>query len=179
MTTVPSTPSTRCSGTSACEALQQQVGLPVSDEQRALLELPCAAPVIDLRTRPAEFFGPGPRLADPMLLMMDRVTGRWPTHGAAGLGRWRAVKDVDPDEWFFKAHFYRDPVQPGSLGIEMLLQLLQFAMLDLGLGNEMGPSARFEPVALHDPITWRYRGQIVPTNKQITAQVEIIRVERE
>ena len=70
--------------------------------------------------------------------MIDRVTGRWPTDGAAGLGRWRAVKDVDPDEWYFKAHFYRDPVQPGSLGIEMMLQLLQFAMLDLGLGKRWG-----------------------------------------
>jgi len=62
------------------------------------------------------------------------------------------------------------------LGIEMLLQLLQFAMLDLGLGKEAGPLARFEPVALHDAITWRYRGQIVPTNKQITSQVEITRI---
>ncbi len=42
----------------------------------------------------------------------------------------------------------------------------------------MGPSARFEPVALHEAISWRYRGQIVPTNKQITAEVEITRLER-
>jgi 3-oxoacyl-(acyl-carrier-protein) synthase/3-hydroxymyristoyl/3-hydroxydecanoyl-(acyl carrier protein) dehydratase len=160
------------------EALQQQVGLPVSEEQRSLLELPCEAPVIDLRTRPEEFFGPGARLADPMLLMIDRVTGRWPTYGSAGLGRWRAVKDVNPAEWYFKAHFYRDPVQPGSLGIEMLLQLVQFAMLDLGFGKEMGPLARFEPVALHEAITWRYRGQIVPTNKRITAEIEVTRIER-
>lgn len=161
------------------EALQNQVGLPVSDEQRASLALPCEAPVVDLTTRPAEFFGPGARLADPMLLMVDRVTGRWPTAGAAGLGQWRAVKDVNPAEWYFKAHFYQDPVQPGSLGIEMLLQLLQFAMLDLGLGKQAGPSARFEPVALNEAMTWRYRGQIVPTNKQITAQVEITRIARE
>lgn len=161
------------------EALQQQVGLPVTDAERSLLERPCAAPAVDLRTRPREFFGPGPRLADPMLLMIDRVTGRWPTDGEAGLGRWRAVKDVNPAEWFFKAHFYRDPVQPGSLGIEMLLQLLQFAMLDLGLGTQAGPGARFEPVALHHAITWRYRGQIVPTRKQITAQVEVTRITRE
>lgn len=161
------------------EALQQQVGLPVTDEQRSLFELPCAAPAIDLHTRPAEFFGPGARLADPMLLMIDRVSGRWPTGGGAGLGRWRAVKDVNPAEWYFKAHFYRDPVQPGSLGIEMLLQLVQFAMLDLGFGKQMGPSARFEPVALHEAITWRYRGQIVPTNKQITADIELTRVERD
>ncbi|HEU4361003.1 MAG TPA: beta-ketoacyl synthase N-terminal-like domain-containing protein, partial [Mycobacterium sp.] len=31
-------------------ALQQQVGLPVTAEQRAFLELPCAAPVVELRT---------------------------------------------------------------------------------------------------------------------------------
>ncbi|WP_322857901.1 beta-ketoacyl synthase N-terminal-like domain-containing protein [Mycobacterium shigaense] len=160
------------------EALQNQVGLPVSDEQRSLVELACDAPVVELRERPRGFFGPGPRLAEPMLLMIDRVTGRWPTDGAAGLGRWRAVKDVDPAEWFFKAHFCQDPVQPGSLGIEMLLQLLQFAMLDLGLGKEAGPSARFEPVAQRDAITWRYRGQIIPTNKQITSQVEITRIGR-
>ncbi len=161
------------------EALQQQVGLPVSEEQRSLLQLPCASPVVDLRTRPEEFFGPGARLADPMLLMIDRVTGRWRTDGSVGLGRWRAVKDINPDEWYFKAHFYRDPVQPGSLGVEMMLQLIQFAMLDRGLGIEMGPSARFEPVALHEAISWRYRGQIVPTNKQITAEVEITRLERD
>ena len=161
------------------EALQNQVGLPVTEEQRRALELACEAPVVDLRTRPEEFFGAGARLADPMLLMIDRVTGRWPTGGSHGLGQWRAVKDVDPAEWFFKAHFCQDPVQPGSLGIEMLLQLLQFAMLDLGLGREAGASARFEPVALHDAITWRYRGQIVPTNSQITAQVEITRVARD
>ncbi|BBZ48746.1 polyketide synthase dehydratase domain-containing protein [Mycobacterium heidelbergense] len=161
------------------EALQNQVGLPVSDEQRSMVELACDAPVVELRDRPPGFFGPGARLAEPMLLMIDRVTGRWPTDGGAGLGRWRAVKDVDPAEWFFKAHFCQDPVQPGSLGIEMLLQLLQFAMLDLGLGKEAGPSARFEPVAQRDAITWRYRGQIIPTNKRITSQVEITRIARD
>lgn len=118
------------------EALRNQVGLPVSDEQRASLTVASAAPQVDLSTRPAEFFGAGARLADPMLLMVDRVTGRWRTGGAAGLGQWRGVKDVDPGEWYFKAHFFQDPVQPGSLGIEMMLQLLQFGMLDLGLGEE-------------------------------------------
>ncbi|GAB3029377.1 beta-ketoacyl synthase N-terminal-like domain-containing protein [Mycobacterium bourgelatii] len=155
------------------EALQRQVGLPVTDEQRRLLEMPCDGQVVDLRNGPLEFFGPGARLAESELLMIDRVTGRWPTAGTAGLGRWRAVKDIDPAAWFFKAHFYQDPVQPGSLGIEMLLQLLQFAMLDLGLGKEAGPLARFEPVALREAITWKYRGQVVPTNKQITSELEI------
>jgi 3-hydroxymyristoyl/3-hydroxydecanoyl-(acyl carrier protein) dehydratase len=38
---------------------------------------------------------------------------------------------VDPAEWFFKAHFFQDPVQPGSLGIEALIQLLQWLMIEL------------------------------------------------
>lgn len=161
------------------EALEQQVGLQAGAEERRALQLPSELPVVDLRARPEKFFGPGARLAGPMLLMIDRVTGRWPAGGSAGLGQWRAVKDVDPTEWFFTAHFYRDPVQPGSLGIEALLSLLQFAMLDLGLGQEAGPSACFEPVALHEPITWRYRGQVLPTNKLITSLVEITRITRD
>lgn len=160
------------------DALEQQVGLPATDEQRAALDLPCEATVVDL-TAPGRRSAPGPRLADSMLVMIDRVTGRWPDGGSAGLGRWRAVKDVDPTEWFFKAHFYRDPVQPGSLGIEALLQLLQFAMLDLGLGEEAGAAAHFEPVALHEPITWRYRGQVLPATKLITSLVEITRITRD
>ncbi|WP_204080229.1 beta-ketoacyl synthase N-terminal-like domain-containing protein [Mycobacterium riyadhense] len=159
-------------------ALDQQVGLPATDAARAQLTEASQLPAIDLTTRPDGYFGPGARLADPMLLMIDRVTGRWPTAGNAGLGRWRAVKDVDPGEWFFKAHFFQDPVQPGSLGIEGLLELLQFAMLDLGLGSEAGPDAHFEPIAIGEALTWRYRGQVRPHNKVVNAQVEITRLER-
>ena len=36
----------------------------------------------------------------------------------------RAEKAIVADQWFFKAHFYQDPVQPGSLGLEALLQAL-------------------------------------------------------
>jgi 3-hydroxymyristoyl/3-hydroxydecanoyl-(acyl carrier protein) dehydratase len=61
--------------------------------------------------------------------MIDRITGYWPEGGNSGLGTLRAEKDVKADEWFFKAHFYQDPVQPGSLGIEALIQLVQFYML--------------------------------------------------
>jgi 3-hydroxymyristoyl/3-hydroxydecanoyl-(acyl carrier protein) dehydratase len=159
-------------------ALAQQAGLDTTDAQRALLASPCDAPVIDLTERPARYFGEGARLAEPKLLMIDRVTGRWPTAGAVGLGQWRAVKDVEPTEWFFKAHFCQDPVQPGSLGIEAMVNLLQFAMLDLGLDEEVGPDAHFEPAAIGAPMTWRYRGQVLPKNKLISSQVEITSIER-
>ena len=85
--------------------------------------------------------GSGPRLAAAPLLMLDRVTGIWPAGGPAGLGRYRAETDVDPAAWFFKAHFFQDPVQPGSLGLEAMLQLLQFAMIDAGMAGRPGGAA--------------------------------------
>ncbi len=44
------------------------------------------------------------------LRMMDRIGLFVATGGPEGLGFIRASKAVDPDEWFFKAHFYQDPV---------------------------------------------------------------------
>ena len=117
------------------EAFEDQVGLPISDDDRASLELP-AATLVDLTTAPERFCGGDVRLAEPMLLMVDRAT-HIAGAGTAGLGVVRGEKDVDVSEWFFKAHFFQDPVQPGSLGIEALLQLLQFYMLDTEMASGM------------------------------------------
>ena len=69
-----------------------------------------------------------------------------PEGGEAGLGQIRATKEVDPAEWFFKAHFYQDPVQPGSLGIEAMLQALQALMLLQGMDAGI-EAPRFEGIA--------------------------------
>src|SRR4029078_10168335 len=98
-----------------------------------------------------------------MLLILDRAD-MGEDGGAAGLGTLRGHKDVDPHEWFFKAHFFQDPVQPGSLGIEAIIHLLQVYMLESGRGGGSA-DARCEPLALGKPLTWKYRGQVVPTNK--------------
>ena len=52
---------------------------------------------------------------------------------------------VDPDEWFFKAHFFQDPVWPGSLGLEAFLQLLKAAALHLRPELAGDPSFRPGP----------------------------------
>ena len=154
-------------------ALAEQKGLPVSDEQRALLTGPCEENV-DLTAAPPRYFGGSARLPEPYLLMLDRAS-MWPTGGKAGLGRFRGEKDVDPNEWFFKAHFFQDPVQPGSLGIEAMIQLLQLAMIRLGMTDSV-PGARFESLALHRPMTWKYRGQVRPHNKLIGSTLDIVEV---
>lgn len=133
-----------------------------------------------LRLRGAEideFPTAGAVLASDPLMMLDRITGWWPEAGEAGLGIVRAEKEVKASDWFFQAHFMGDPVQPGSLGIEALVQLLQCAMRLRGVGSEWGSAARFEPVALGEPLVWKYRGQVVPTNGLITTLVELLKID--
>ncbi|MFF5897468.1 beta-ketoacyl synthase N-terminal-like domain-containing protein [Streptomyces argenteolus] len=153
-------------------AFEHQNGLPVSEADRDALEAPCERSV-DLTTRPARYFARAARLPGPMLLMLDRITGYWPEGGSAGLGRLRSEKDVDAGEWFFKAHFFQDPVQPGSLGIEAMCQLLQFYMIERGLTDGVA-SPRFEPVMLDHEVIWKYRGQITPTSGLIRVDMEIL-----
>ena len=57
--------------------------------------------------------------------------------------------------------------------IEAMLQLLQFAMIEKGLAEGM-KSPRFEPLQLHSPMTWKYRGQVVPKNHVITTTLEVL-----
>ncbi|MFE5301370.1 beta-ketoacyl synthase N-terminal-like domain-containing protein [Streptomyces sp. NPDC056632] len=156
------------------EAFDHQTGLPPTAAERTQRDAPCPGfPTVDLTTRPDKYCAGSLRLAGPMLLMLDRVTGFWPDAGRAGLGRLRSQKDVDPGEWFFKAHFFQDPVQPGSLGIEAMAQLLQFYMIERGMGAGM-TAPRFEPVMGDSRLTWKYRGQVVPTHTLITVEMEIL-----
>ncbi len=154
------------------EALAAQAGLPITAAERELLHRE-SNQCVDLDASPAPFFGQGTlELAGPMLRMIDRIEGIWPEAGAAGLGQLRAVKDVDPGEWFFKAHFFQDPVQPGSLGLEAMLQSLQAFLLHQGAGAGMR-SPRFETIALNMPHQWKYRGQVLPHHRQVHTTLEI------
>jgi acyl transferase domain-containing protein len=159
-------------------ALANQAGLRTGPEQRELLERESDF-LIDLASAPEDYFAATrPRLADGMLLMLDRVDGFWPQAGAAGLGQLRAVKDIDCSEWFFKAHFFQDPVQPGSLGLEAMIQALQFYMLHTGMDKDVA-DGRFEPIALDRPHCWKYRGQVLPRHKQVHTTLEIIETGRD
>ncbi|MFJ1896427.1 beta-ketoacyl synthase N-terminal-like domain-containing protein [Streptomyces sp. NPDC088115] len=153
-------------------AFDEQQGLPASADERARLGELCGR-TVDLTTRPARYCAGEPRLPGPMLLMLDRITGYWPDGGSAGLGRLRSEKDVRPDAWFFRAHFFQDPVQPGSLGIEAMCQLLQFHLLESGAAEGV-PGAVFEPVLPGRESSWTYRGQITPANRLIRVDMDIV-----
>ena len=152
-----------------------QVGLPTTPDQRGGLTEECAVQV-DLTDRPDRYCAGSLRLPGPMLLMIDRITGFWRGEGSAGKGRLRAEKTVKPGDWFFRSHFYSDPVQPGSLGIEMMLQTLQFYVIEEDLHREI-EGAYFEPLPLDSHVTWKFRGQVRPENKRIVAEVDVVSIE--
>jgi 3-hydroxymyristoyl/3-hydroxydecanoyl-(acyl carrier protein) dehydratase len=158
------------------ESLARQVGQPTTDDER-LLALGPSDEVLDLADRPERYFGGAARLASGRLGMLDRITTVRRDGGRDGLGHYRAERDIDPADWYFRAHFFQDPVQPGSLGIEAMIELLQFAMLDQDLDRDLA-DPRFEPLALGVALTWKYRGQVIPSNEKVTVTVELSSISR-
>jgi 3-hydroxymyristoyl/3-hydroxydecanoyl-(acyl carrier protein) dehydratase len=149
------------------DALKNQVGL--RREAGALEALAIDAPV-SLSYRSDELSG-APALAQGRLQVIDRVSF-WPDGGEAGLGRLVAEFDVRPESWFFKAHFFQDPVQPGSLGLEAMQQAARAAARLAGFAH--GDDCEFETVAVGQPFSWRFRGQVVPTNGRTRSEIDIL-----
>jgi PfaB family protein len=88
-----------------------------------------------------------------------------------------ATKEITPEDWYFPYHFHRDPVMPGALGVETILQAMQVYALQLNLGKQF-KSPRFAQ-ALNHQITWKYRGQITPENKLMSLEIHIKDIETE
>jgi 3-hydroxymyristoyl/3-hydroxydecanoyl-(acyl carrier protein) dehydratase len=106
--------------------------------------------------------------------MLDNVDLFVADGGPEGLGYIRGSKAVDPAEWFFDAHFYQDPVCPGSLGLESFLQLLKVAAVKRWGG---GAQSVLETIALGEKHSWNYRGQIIPSNGKVTVEAVVTSVD--
>ena len=147
-------------------ALVRQAGLAAKEADRVHLAHPASR--IDLTPD-------DPRLATGQLRMLDRVDHYDPVGGAAGLGLARGKQAIDPYAWYFKAHFFGDPVQPGSLGLDAMVQLLTRLSLLNGLADDI-PGAHIETIAAGMPVKWSYRGQVTPEKKEVTTVMEITAV---
>jgi acyl transferase domain-containing protein/3-hydroxymyristoyl/3-hydroxydecanoyl-(acyl carrier protein) dehydratase len=149
------------------EALKNQIGIrgfepwrPSSDDLRNALPetaYPTAAPL------------PGETLQ-----MIDRIV-RWiPNGGPAGLGHAVGETAVRPESWFFDAHFYQDPVVPGSLGLEAFVQLMKVEAM-----RRWGSAGRVTALGIpagtaHE---WEYRGQVVPTDRKMTTVMNVVEID--
>jgi len=110
-----------------------------------------------------------------MMRMIDSIDLFDPAGGPHGLGFIQGTARVDPGAWFFKAHFYQDPVWPGSLGLESMIQLLKVAALR-HWGEAAPADVLFESMGIGKSHQWSYRGQILPTDHRVSVEATIKRL---
>ncbi len=154
------------------DALKAQKGLPVKPEHREQLKLEQQKGQVD-----SSVFQDtdAPKMPADRLLMVDQVSYFSNEGGPAGLGRAIGQQEIDPHSWYFKAHFWEDPVQPGSLGLEAIYNLFKAAVKLKGLHKRFS-NPRFEGPAIGETLEWAYRGQIVPTNTVVTTEFDITEI---
>ena len=147
-------------------ALEKQEGLKDAKPYRPAAEEIARGTSLD--------FPAGAPLPKDRLHLLDHIACWVPDGGPQGLGFMRATRRVVPDEWFFQAHFYQDPVVPGSLGLESFLLLLKFIATERW-GAVAG--ARLEAVAMNQKHQWTYRGQVIPVDKEVTVEAVVTQVD--
>ncbi len=150
------------------ESLKSQAGLPAEGDERAFVT--GSGEALTTFSRAPEAPGAWQRglggLPSDRLLMLDRIVRDERSGGRHGRGRLLAEHDVDPRAWFFKAHFFQDPVQPGSLGLDAMYQLVRYAALQHGAQGSLQP-------LLGAPMSWKYRGQVRPHNRRVSVILDL------
>ena len=104
------------------------------------------------------------------LRMIDKIQIMNFKAGLYSNGYIMATKQVRPEEWFFNAHFYQDPVCPGSLGIESFLQMIRFFLSEK---FDIDPGQYQAVMSSDQTHEWIYRGQIIPSNNQVKIHAHI------
>ncbi len=156
------------------KALANQIGIRNSDLADFEPEKTPEAPILFEPDAPVspddDNSSPNTGMPAKALRMIDKIQVLDLKAGKYEKGYVRASKKVDPNEWFFHAHFYQDPVCPGSLGIESFIQLIRFFMLKK---FNIQPEQYQARLPMNLPHEWIYRGQIIPANKEITVHAHI------
>jgi len=139
-------------------ALENQVGLDGGQAQATWLQAaqaqqPVAVDSLNLLSHTGRL-----RLLENAVL----VTGG----GRYGKGYVYADIPIDPGDWFFARHFHEDPVMPGSLGVEAMLQAMQVYAQEHGAAQPRGALPGHTT-------TWKYRGQVPPERDTVTLEVHV------
>ncbi len=149
------------------ETMASQTGLD-GGRQSALWQNP-GVPMVEL-IRP----GAAPRSRGSRFDLLDEAIAV-PHGGISGRGYILAKSAIRSGDWFYGCHFHEDPVMPGSLGVEAILQALRLYAAMTTPGTSFQRPDFSHP--LQPSVSWKYRGQILPTNRQLTLEVHLLRDE--
>ena len=148
------------------EALINQIGIRDADPY---------TPTEDERRRARAFSIPlESPLPDEQFQMVTDVELFVPDGGPHGLGFVRGTTPVNPEAWFFKAHFYQDPVWPGSLGLESIIQLMKVFAVERWGAPADGRLEAMTPGCEH---SWLYRGQVLPTDSRVVVDAVVTAID--
>ncbi|HEX7621687.1 MAG TPA: hypothetical protein VF359_10895, partial [Anaerolineales bacterium] len=70
-----------------------------------------------------------------------------------------------PQDWFYACHFLEDPVMPGSLGIEAIVQAMK-VFSQQKINSDAGAD-----FVTGQKMNWSYRGQVLQHNRQMQVEV--------
>jgi hypothetical protein len=167
-----------CEGRTICEGesvfgyfsdenMRSQVGL----DAGARVLPSCAGQEVDLAgLRAGGHAAPSMRLASGRMGLIDRMIVL-PSNGSASACIY-ASRPVNPEDWFYPYHFYGDPVMPGSLGVEAVLEAMRAYALHGNLAVGLR-APRFTLAEGSAPMSWRYRGQITRQHGLVELQVAL------
>jgi 3-hydroxymyristoyl/3-hydroxydecanoyl-(acyl carrier protein) dehydratase len=99
-------------------------------------------------------------------LVIDRAGG------AHQQGYAYANRRNNPGDWFYACHFHEDPVMPGSLGIEAILQAMRVFVRQQS--NRAAPAR----LATGQKMNWTYRGQVLQSHRQMQVEVHFQKVQQ-
>lgn len=104
------------------------------------------------------------RMIDSIMLENNQLSGQ--------LEYVLASRDNSPSDWYYKNHFLGDPVMPGSLGVETIVQAFTSGM-QISSGSPEG----IQPAIGRD-FKWKYRGQVLPSTRAVHTELQIRSIEK-
>ena len=110
------------------------------------------------------------RLSNTQLHLVDELAVVQ-NGGKYGKGYAYGNKKISPSDWYFACHFYQDPVMPGSLGVESIMEVLQGFAIQQKIGENF-ENPRFELLD-NNKTVWKYRGQILQTDELMQLEIHI------
>jgi 3-hydroxymyristoyl/3-hydroxydecanoyl-(acyl carrier protein) dehydratase len=82
-----------------------------------------------------------------------------------------AIRYNTPEDWFYACHFHEDPVMPGSLGIEAIMQAMKI------FSQQKAKPTSSTDLVPGKKLIWRYRGQVLQAHRQMQLEIHFQKID--